>query len=60
MPRKILNGEPGARKYHNITLDVASATELREFQAKLGEQLGFEPTYSQTVKYLIRKTQGKL
>lgn len=42
-------------KFTNITLDNEAVEALQQCKARLAKELGFTPTLSQTLKYLITK-----
>lgn len=43
----------------NISLNPETMQMLTEFREKLGVEMGFVPSYSQVIQYLMRKENGK-
>lgn len=43
----------------NISLNPETMEMLTEFREKLGKTMGFVPSYSQVIQYLMRKENGK-
>lgn len=64
MGRKLIHDTPEKKavaravaksKTTTITLDKESVEELRKYKEALAKQLGFKPSYGQTLRYLIAK-----
>lgn len=49
-----------AKPWKNITIREDEAQALMQFQQRLAGHLGFEPTISQTVRWLITNSQAVL
>jgi len=47
-------GNPGPGDRKNVTIDAESLDALREIQAEMARDLGFEPTLKQTILRLVR------
>lgn len=59
MPTKQQQNKYGP--YTNVTLNPEQQKALQEFQRQLAEELGFEPSLGDTIKWLInhaKKTMG--
>ena len=51
---------PGGTLYRNVTLNAEDVEALNELQKKLAARLGFEPTLSQTLRWLISNAEKVL
>lgn len=51
MPRKALNNG----RYKNVTVDADIIALLNGKAEELDKQLGFRPTVSQTLRYILKK-----
>jgi hypothetical protein len=67
MGRKLIHDTPEKKaaaraadraKFTNITLDNEAVKALQQCKVGLGKELGFTPTLSQTVRYLIAKANS--
>jgi hypothetical protein len=55
MPRRTNGDGPNVPQYKNITLDTETGDALKALQENLEHKMGFRPTMSQCIKFLIRK-----
>ena len=53
MPRKGANGEPGARRHYNLTVDAETFKALVNQQDRLANRLGFKPSMPQVVRHIV-------
>jgi|TARA_E500000318_G_scaffold93308_1_gene92332 hypothetical protein len=55
------NGEVMTKKQNqiNVTIDSDLLPKLKEAKKKIKEETGFEPTHSQTIKYLLHNYKIK-
>ena len=44
-----------APKKVNVSINPETMAKLTEFKAKVAEELGFTPSYSEVIQYLIKK-----
>jgi hypothetical protein len=47
--------EMTAPKKVNVSINPETMAKLTEFKAKVAEELGFTPSYSEVIQYLIKK-----
>jgi hypothetical protein len=52
-------GEKGSSRARNMALDHDLVEMIEVARGKLAEQIGFEPTYSQTLKHMLRKATSE-
>ena len=55
MPRAYVRKKGGVVKYRNITVDADIVAILNQKSVDLEATLGFKPTVSQTMRYLLKK-----
>jgi len=53
MPRKGTNGEPGARRHYNLTVDADTFKALVNHQTRMQERFGFKPSMPQVVRHIV-------
>jgi hypothetical protein len=41
----------------NVSINPETMAQLTEMKAKIAEEIGFIPSYSEVVQYLIKKSQ---
>jgi hypothetical protein len=46
-----------APKKVNVSINPETMAQLTEMKAKIAEEIGFVPSYSEVVQYLIKKSQ---
>jgi hypothetical protein len=44
-----------APKKVNVSINPETMVKLTEFKAKVAQELGFTPSYSEVIQYLIKK-----
>ena len=58
MTRKQRSDGSPAKEYKHVSLTMETANALAQLQAKLAVKLGFKPTFSQTVSWLLGYHEG--
>jgi len=41
----------------NVSINPETMTQLTEMKAKISQEIGFTPSYSEVIQYLIKKCQ---